>query len=58
MAHLIAAGQMTEQERQYKLKIAGNLGKKKEDHRELPMDHPAIEKKTIQPHPLYQKLQE
>ena len=44
MADLVAAGRMTEAERRYRPKIAGNLGPKKDDHGELPIDHPTIEK--------------
>ena len=45
MAEMVAAGRMTESERCYKPRKPGNLGAKKDDHGELPMEYPAI--KTI-----------
>jgi hypothetical protein len=44
MAELVQAGRMSEAERRYEPKIAGNLGAKKSDHGELPLDHPPIQK--------------
>jgi hypothetical protein len=44
MEELVASGKMTEDERQYKPKVPGRLGKKKDDHSELPLDHPPIDK--------------
>ena len=38
------AGKMTEAEQCYRPKIPGNLGAKKDDHGELPIDHPTIDK--------------
>jgi hypothetical protein len=43
MDDLVVAGNMTEQERRYEPKVPGNLGKKKDDHGELPLDHPSID---------------
>jgi polyhydroxyalkanoate synthesis regulator phasin len=44
MEDLVAAGKMSEEERRYVSKIPGRLGPKKDDHGELPLDHPEIEK--------------
>jgi hypothetical protein len=44
MAELVEAGRMMEAERRYPPKISGNLGAKKSDHGELPLDHPTIQK--------------
>ncbi len=44
MADLVKAGKMTEKERRPEPEKEGNLGKKKPDNGELPMDHPEIEK--------------
>jgi hypothetical protein len=43
-ADLITAIRMIKAECQVKPKIKGRLENKKDDHRELPLDHPAIEK--------------
>ncbi len=44
MAELVKAGRMTEAQRRYKPRKEGTLGAKKQDHGELPLDHPAIDK--------------
>ena len=44
MAERVEAGTMTEAERRYVPKVPGNLGPKKTDHGELPLDHPEIRK--------------
>jgi hypothetical protein len=44
MAERVEAGTMTEAERRYVPKLPGNLGPKKTDHGEPPLDHPEIQK--------------
>jgi hypothetical protein len=44
MAEQVAAGTMTEAERRYKPKMPGNLGFKKADHGELPLEQQEIDK--------------
>jgi hypothetical protein len=43
MQELVETGRMTEAERRYKPKVEGNLGSKKDDHGELPIEHPTID---------------
>jgi hypothetical protein len=44
MAERVATGTMTEAEQRYKPKTPGHVGSKKTDNRELPLEHPEIDK--------------